>query len=249
MKEQKLIIDRLKELTKDQIAKETGATKVANVRFRLFIILFSVIIIVFISIIIMSMFLPCIKQYLTEIPLTVAFLVLIINNFVLKKCTNCNWSYLQTKDKKILDVYEYRQQAVHSFLLKEGYISEGKNNEYFYSALKNSIKDNIKPRLNLSLEPHILLLGIALSIMNLIINDIDGLINKIMSIIILLLIYSVLSLLYYVPKLIKRIMNRDYYDDLNTILDSLMVKDAAKYNKTEEQIMTFIMKWMEKNTK
>ena len=44
-------------------------------------------------------------------------------------------------------------------------------------------------------------------------------------------------------------MNRDYYDDLNTILDSLMVKDAAKYNKTEEQIMTFIMKWMEKNTK
>jgi hypothetical protein len=39
MKEQKLIIDRLKELTKDQIAKETGATKVANVRFRLFIIL------------------------------------------------------------------------------------------------------------------------------------------------------------------------------------------------------------------
>ena len=40
MKEQKLIIDRLKELTKDQIAKETGATKVANVRFRLFIILF-----------------------------------------------------------------------------------------------------------------------------------------------------------------------------------------------------------------
>ena len=66
---------------------------------------------------------------------------------------------------------------------------------------------------------------------------------------ILLLIYSILSLLYYVPKLIKRIQNRDYYDDLNTILDSLMVKDAAKYNKIEERMMNFMMKWMEKNTK
>ena len=44
-------------------------------------------------------------------------------------------------------------------------------------------------------------------------------------------------------------MNRDYYDDLNTILDSLMVKDAAKYNKLEERMMNFMMKWMEKNTK
>ena len=249
MKEEKLIIDHLKELTKDQIAKKTGATKVANVRFRLFIILFSVAIAAVIAIAIMSMFYPCMKQDFGATMIVVLLLILIDLYCIAKKCVNFNWSYLLTKDKEILDIHEYRQQAVHSLLFKWGHISDGKNNEYFYSALKNSIKDKIKPRLIVNYSLHLTFLGVVIALIALIINDIYGLENKLIIIFSLLYIYFIVEFLRYAYLIYDRIKNRDYYDDLNTILDSLMVKDAAKYNKTEEQIMNFIMKWMEKNTK
>ncbi len=86
MKEQKLIIDRLKELTEDQIAKETGATKVANVWFRLSVMLLSAAIAVVIVIATISMFYPCIKQYL-EATMIVALLLILIDLYCIAKKT------------------------------------------------------------------------------------------------------------------------------------------------------------------
>ncbi len=96
---------------------------------------------------------------------------------------------------------------------------------------------------------HLTFLGVVIALIALVINDIYGLENKLIIIFSLLCIYFIVEFLRYAYLIYDRIMNRDYYDDLNTILDSLMVKDAAKYNKIEERMMNFMMKWMEKNTK
>ncbi len=119
MKEQKLIIDRLKELTEDQIAKETGATKVANVWFRLFTIYFVIgcltLLLTLISPIypdpFQSCFIPLLWITGVSWGLSILFLVLASED------GSESWSYLKTQEGERLDLDEYKQKAIRTFTL------------------------------------------------------------------------------------------------------------------------------------
>lgn len=233
MKEQKLIIDRLKELTEDQIAKETGATKVANVWFRLFTIYFVIgcltLLLTLISPIYPDTFQSCFIPllWITGVSWVLSILFLVLAS----KDGSESWWYLKTQGGERLDLDEYKQKAIETYFIDNKYITEGKSNKDFYLALKDSIKDKIKPARKINVSLQLAIIPIILSIITPLINATSNLENKIYISYMISLAYFILIVLYQI--LINEPKNKTerYYRDLNSILDELLMQDAIDCNR------------------
>ena len=232
MKEQKLIIDRLKELTKDQIAKETGATKMANVLFWLFAIFFVIgcltLLLTLISPIYPDTFQSCFIPLLwisgVSWVLSIIFLVLA------SKDGSESWSYLKTQEGERLDLDEYKQKAIEIFFITNEYITEGKSNKDFYLALKDSIKDKIKPVRKINVSLQLAIIPIILSIISPLINAASNWEDKIRIAYIVSFGYFILIVLYQIANELKS-KTELCYKELNSMLDELLVQDAINCNR------------------
>ena len=233
MRKKDSTIKHLRELNLSKIAKETGATKVANVWFRLFTIFFSIgciaLFVTLISPIYPDTFQSCfmLLLWITGIlwVLSIAFLVWA------GKEGSPSWSYLKTKEGEILDLDEYKQKGIETYFIDNKYITEGKSNKDFYLALKDSIKDSIKPARKINASLQLAIIPIILSIITPLINAASNWEDKILIAYMVSLGYFILIILYQI--LINRPKNNTElcYKELNSILDELLVQDAIDCNR------------------
>lgn len=232
MRKKDSTIKHLRKLTLSKMVKETGATKVANVRFWLFAILF-IIGCIALFVILISPMKPSLLQYYWWLFGTAATLFSLSIGFLAcaSKKGHADWWYLKTKEGRILDLDEYKQKEIKTYFIKKKYITEGKSNKDFYLALKDSIKDNIKPARKINASRQLAIIPIILSIITPLINATSNLENKIYISYMISLAYFILIVLYQL--LINNPKNKTerYYKELNSILDELLVQDAIDCNR------------------
>lgn len=236
MKKKNSTIKHLRKLTLSRMAKKTGTTKVANVRFWLFAIPFRIGCIVLLATLI-SPIEPCMFEYYWWLFGTTGILLLLSIGFLAcaSKKGHADWWYLKTKEGKILDLDEYKQKAIKTYFIKKKYITEGKSNKDFYLALKDSIKDNIKPARKINASLQLAIIAIILSIITPLINAASNWEDKIYIAYMVSLAYFILVVLYQF--LINNPKNKTerYYKELDSILDELLMQDAIDCALTVQQ--------------
>ena len=146
--------------------------------------------------------------------------------------TNTCLAY-QTEDGKKLDIYQYRVNMMHSYFLKEGYITIGRNNQAFYLSVIDSIKDKLETNDILNLKYHLPIIALIIAILSFVINETVDFSSRFWVVYILLNAYST-TLIIYIILLIFRQGKRKSYNLLNSILHDLSIQDAIEYNRRKK---------------
>lgn len=226
-----MIVNFLHNTTLKKIAEATNSKLMINIRFRLFIILAGIIFSL-LYILIWLPFIPVFQQYNPEI--CAMILVMSLPTLALLiKCDSLDMSYIITEDGKKLDIYQYRVNMMHSYFLKEGYITIGRNNQAFYLSVIDSIKDKLETNDILNLKYHLPIIALIIAILSFVINETVDFSSRFWVVYILLNAYST-TLIIYIILLIFRQGKRKSYNLLNSILHDLSIQDAIEYNRRKK---------------
>lgn len=223
----------LQKTTIKRIVKAQHAKFVPNIKFRIAFLLF-IIFIAMLFFISYSSFIEGAKKYCTIlIPITICIGIVLI--LLIYRCDNLNWTYIVTEDGKELNIYKYKLELMHSYLIKKGYISAGRSNHTFYLSMIESIKDELKQNDFFNISIQLACVTSIITLLCFVFSDIKSIEIKAFIICLLLNIYSFSLILYIVLFTIKRKHSKNY-PLLNSILHDLLIKDSIAYNIRHNRI-------------